>query len=266
MLKLSIAALGSAVLALGSISAASAADLAVKAPVLKAPPAPVVMPYNWNGFYVGGHVGYGWGDKDWSNTDAAGFPAGALGSDHPAGFLGGGQAGFNWVFSPQWLVGIEGQVSWTDADDSHVFPGVTARFSSKVDTLGTIAARLGYIWNNNWLWYVKGGAAFAHDKYHVSTTVPIVFNATTIPVGADLFSASETRWGWMIGAGVEWGFAPNWSAKVEYNFMDLGKERVAFGFAPPFPAGTVHFDIDQQIQVIKFGVNYHFTPWVVAKY
>jgi len=215
---------------------AMAADMG--RPVYKAPPAGALpVSYDWTGFYVGGHVGGGWADKSW--TDAFG-----LATSHTAdGFLGGGQVGFNYQIN-QFVLGVEGDVSWANlkggsTQNFGLAAPVTQSFNSEVDWTATLTGRLGFAFDR-WLVYGKGGVAWAHDKYST--------NFYTFPgtVGID-----ETRIGWTVGGGVEYAFAPNWSGKLEYNYMDFGSKNVSFA---PFTSTA----IDQQIHAVKFGINYKF--------
>jgi outer membrane immunogenic protein len=233
---------GAAMLSGGAI----AADMG--RPVYKAPPAGALpVAYDWTGFYIGGHVGYGWADKDW--RDAFG-----LATTHTAdGFLGGGQVGFNYQIN-QFVLGVEGDISWANlnGNSTAVFglaAPVTQSFNSEVDWTSTLTGRLG-IAIDRWLVYGKGGVAWAGDRYAT--------NRYTFPASVEI---SDTRWGWTAGAGVEYAFAPNWSAKLEYNYMDFGTK--AYSFAP----GT-STDIDQQIHAVKFGINYKFGGGgpIVARY
>jgi outer membrane immunogenic protein len=233
---------------LGCASAAFAADMPARMP-LKAPVAPIVAAYNWSGFYIGGHVGGVWGDKDW--RDDVGV---SLGSHDVSGFLGGGQIGFN-VQSGNWVFGIEGQASWTNADGRHDTP--TVFFTTEVKWLGTIAGRIGWA-QDRLLLYVKGGAAFARDEHAVGTNVTIVFANTTLNPGQVLWEGDKTRWGWMVGAGLEYGLSPNWSAKIEYNYMDFGDKDITFHTVAPLPPLTTVFNIDQRMHVVKAGINYRF--------
>jgi outer membrane immunogenic protein len=217
--------------------AATAAD--ISRPVYKAPPAGALpVAYDWTGFYVGGHVGYGWATKRWTD----GF--GLFDVSHDAdGFLGGGQAGFNYQIN-QFVFGVEGDFSWSGINGGSttgaiIGAPVGATFSSDIDWTSTVTGRLGIAFDR-WMIYGKGGVAFAHDRYNT--------NFYTFPLSTEV---SDTRIGWTAGAGVEYAFAPNWSAKLEYNYMDFGNRSVSF--AP----GTAT-DIDQQIHAVKFGVNYKF--------
>ena len=118
---------------------------------------------------------------------------------------------------------------------------------TNMNWLGTVAGRIGYAFNNVLL-YAKGGFAFANEDYLQSVT------GTGVVIA---LSEDETRTGWMVGAGVEYGFTPNWSFKVEYNYMDFGADvsnLVIPGTGVIFTAA----DIDQQLHVVKAGINYRF--------
>lgn len=227
------------------IAGASAADLG-RMPV-KAPPAPYVVPvYNWNGFYIGGHVGWGRTESSWSETFT-----GLSGDNSENGFLGGGQIGYNWQFN-NILLGIEGQISATDLSASRTFGpnviGDTMTASADLNWIASLTGRLGFT-ANNWLFYMKGGGAWAD----------VDANATVNIVGSGTFTGarSDTRSGWTIGGGAEWGFAPNWSALLEYQFYDFGDR----SFTPALaPAGT-NLTVESDIHTVKLGVNYRFGPW-----
>ncbi len=257
MNKALLAGAALAALAIGSLPAA-AADLAAR-PVYKAPVA-VPMIYNWSGFYIGGHVGYGWADSDWnqtfSSTPAVGFPNRSSGTAD--GFLGGGQIGVNWQ-SGMWVFGVEGDFSWTDANGCGR-QSVNVNFAgcSNSNWYATATGRLGVAFDRSLL-YVKGGAAFT-DQDHF-----ITFNGVTTTN-----TISDTRTGWTVGAGLEYAFWDNWSVKVEYNYLNFDRDNHSFTYtANTTPAGLVErYDVDQQVQIVKLGVNYRFN-WgapVVARY
>jgi outer membrane immunogenic protein len=130
------AVLGAVIAALTFAAPANAADVPVRGPIYKAAPAPV---YNWTGFYIGAHIGYGWGDAN------LGF--------QPDGFLGGIQAGYNWHLNRNWVFGIEGDFSATDMNDTVLGLNV------HVDYLASIRGRVGYTWDRMML-YGTGGVAF----------------------------------------------------------------------------------------------------------
>jgi outer membrane immunogenic protein len=227
---------------------AYAADLRVR----RAPaPAPVAVApaFDWTGFYIGGHVGWGHTDKEWRHTDP--FVDSIFVDRHSQadGFLGGGQIGFNWQTGAL-VLGVEGQFSWVDWDKDHRCVTFVVDFhcGHSVDWVATAAARLGFA-AANWLFYVKGGAAFIDEEFHIR--VPAA--ATTVLRSSD----NDGEVGWMVGVGIEYGFTPNWSAKVEYNFMDFGDREVRFVDTLGLGLDT-RFNIDQQVHVVKAGINYRF--------
>ncbi len=232
---------------------ALAADLPAGVPVK----APIVAPipyFSWTGCYVGGHVGYGWGRKSFSDPNGFNFaPPGVTIDDDTRGFLGGGQVGCNYQFAPNWVVGFEGDVSWAnikgDLTSDPFFSGKNQTVSAKTDWLATATGRVGYTWDR-WLLYAKGGAAWAHDKYNIHFPAFFIFPATD-------FAATETRLGWTVGAGIEWAFADNWSAKIEFDHYDFGSRRIDLVDPTPF-GGTFPGDIKQRIETVKFGINYRF--------
>jgi outer membrane immunogenic protein len=245
-------------LAVASVSgAASAADMPVAGPVYKVQ---TYAPYSWTGFYIGIHAGADWSSTDWH---APGTPNNAAlclacptssGSHDTSSWLAGGQLGYNYQIA--WFVGgVEAQISATSLQGSHTVPSFPAiTLHSKTDTVGTLAGRAGIAFDQA-LFFVKGGAAFAHDKYWSSVTG-----------GADLSSATDTRWGWMFGVGFEWAFFQNWSVKFEYDHMDFHKRRETLS---PVGPGAFPFDhdISETVDLVKVGLNYRFgySP-VVAKY
>jgi outer membrane immunogenic protein len=184
-----------------------AADLPVKAPVV--PPAPLA--YNWNGCYIGGNVGGTWGS---SNVNIPLYPANF--DIDSSSLIGGVHGGCNYMFAPNWVIGIEGDYAWTDLNDSAstINGPVGETFSVKWDAMATIRGRLGYAWNNS-LFYVTGGVAWSH-----------LDNAQYNPIAGGAVSATYT--GWVVGAGYEYGFTPNWIAGVEYLYADLGDKDFVF--------------------------------------
>ena len=230
----------------------SAADLGAR-PITKAPIAAPVALYNWSGFYIGGHVGGLFADKDWTDVTVPGFPI-VLGNHSPSGVAGCGQVGFNWQ-TGAWVFGVEGQFSWTNADDEHACVAplgiVLAVCRTEMNWVATAAGRIGYAFNNVLL-YAKGGGAWTDEDFFIAPSA-----LGTGLVATTVLANSHTRSGWMVGGGIEWGFTPNWSAKIEYNFMDFGTQRTAF--VDPVPAfGTTLVDIDQQVHLVKAGINYRF--------
>jgi outer membrane immunogenic protein len=238
MKKLFLASI--ALVALNAGGSALAADL-----VVKARPMPPPVPFSWTGFYIGAHLGGAWGSKDWADP-TNGLDEGVvnIGSHDVSGFIAGGQIGFNWQApGSNWVLGVEGQFSWADLPGDHGFTDNILK--TKVGWFGTVAGRLGYAFDRV-LVYAKGGFAFAHDKFeHADLDGGIIDH---VEVG------DQTRTGWMVGGGIEWALSGNWSLKGEYNYMNFAKKSVTL-VGPEF---AFLFDIDQQIHVAKFGINYRF--------
>jgi outer membrane immunogenic protein len=216
----------------------------------------VAQGFNWSGFYIGAHVGGGWGRKDW-NLDDFGF--GVLTHRHDVdGILAGGQLGFNWQVG-NFVFGAEGEASWADIEGNGACVFDTLDCRSKIRWLSSATGRLGFAWNAALL-YVKGGWAWAGERFDVTDTFGLL--------GGNLTSGDRTRSGPTIGGGVEWGFGPNWSAKIEYMFTDFGRKAHGFDFVGLGLAGDA--SIKQHLHTVKFGVNYRFNMFgagpVVASY
>ena len=252
----------SAAIIVGASPFASAADLPAKAPAAVYPvQAPIT---NWTGFYIGAHVGSGWGtssaDLSLDQFSAlAGTPISgnlALGSTSVNGVLYGGQLGYNWQLG--WVVlGIEGSISGADIDGSAACIAVIP-CSSKTDMIATVTGRIGGLMiGNNLLGYIKGGWAWKDTEYNLGTGVS--FGGTSVSLAA---TNSDTRTGYVVGAGLEYNFAPNWSGFIEYNYMDFGRDDLAFNVNITAPGTnfntTVTSSVDDRLHVIKAGVNYKF--------
>ena len=236
---------------LGLTGAAFAADMPVKAP-----PAPAV--YNWTGIYGGVHLGFGGGIKDWGGIN---FLAN--------GPIAGVQVGANQQIG-NFVLGVEADASWSGIKGRQ-FEEVTVPFSpslfqatinSRVENLQTLAVRFGLA-ADRWLIYVKGGVARAHERHEQHQFNSIV--GVPLPQIVHLVGY-ENRTGSMIGIGTEYGFLGNWSAKVEYNFVDFSLEPriVQWGTLTNFlgvtsPVGTTQ-NIFERFHLVKFGVNYRFGP------
>ena len=241
--------LGGAALSLLTVSAV-AADLGPEMP-LKAPLAPV--PFTWTGCYAGGQAGGGWGQKNL--TDDAGIlsPITGFASANLAisGYSLGGQIGCDYQFAPNWVLGIEGAAAGGNIGGKSAvaqpggIPGDSASFHDTTDLLTSVTARVGYAWDR-WLLYAKGGAAWADDRYSASGG----FLGTPFD-----FEASENRFGWTAGAGIEWAFCNDWSVKLEYDYYGFGSRSVTFIDANTGNVGPLN--INQNIQVVKIGLNFH---------
>jgi outer membrane immunogenic protein len=231
-----------ALVALGATVPALAADLGTR-PYTKAPPAYAAPIYNWTGFYIGGHVGGAFGGND----NFGGFGL----NNNDGRLLGGLQVGADYQFAPNWVVGVEGQYSWLGNNGGTALPGGYV-YTNNQRALGSVTGRVGYTWGAGLL-YVKGGYAYSDNNENLTLG--------GVPAGFAFDSGHSN--GYTVGAGLEYMFAPNWSAKVEYQYYDFGRSRfIAPG--PLVPFGSFRTDD----QTVKAGVNYHFN-WsspVVARY
>jgi outer membrane immunogenic protein len=151
------------------------------------------------------------------------------------------QTGFNYQVG-RWVFGIEGDIGWTNAnhDAFLAFGGGCCNFHTELDWVATLTSRIGYAWDR-WMLYGKGGVAWANTNFGT--------DLFTFPI---LLSSDKTRTGWVLGVGVEYAFWDNWTAKLEYNYMDFGSENFVF---VGFPVG---FNVDNNVQTVKFGINYKF--------
>jgi outer membrane immunogenic protein len=236
---------------------AGAADLAAR-PYTKAPVAPVAAVYDWTGFYIGANGGGGWARKCFDVVPVAGAVLAPEGCHDATGAVAGGQIGYRWQ-SAAWVFGLEAQGDWADLSASTrsgqfiLVPGDTT-FNTRVRSFGLFTGQVGWAWNNALL-YVKGGAAVTDDRYeHRFFATNVVFDR-----------ASETRWGAAVGAGVEYGFTPNWSVGVEYDHLFMGNRNLNF----TTPAGGLLATVDrirQDVDVVTARINYRFGGPVVARY
>jgi outer membrane immunogenic protein len=220
------------------VCSAQAADLprrpapAPVAPVAYAPPV-----YNWSGFYVGGNIGAGFADSSWTDPFT-----GAHDTFNKSGFLGGGQVGANVQFNAL-VLGIEGDFDWTGLKGSgHDSLGNT--IGTNTQWTSTVTGRVGAAFDRL-LVYGKGGVAFAHDHDSLND------------IAGGAATTSLTRTGWTAGAGLEYAFAPNWSAKIEYDYLGFGSETVNL---PTTVFPTYSSSASLNIQEVKAGINFKFGP------
>lgn len=185
---------------------------------------------NWAGFYVGIQGGYGWGDT------AHSIP----GFSTPNGDMEGGLFGITWGTNWQrgnWVYGTESDFSFTSIDGDAPSGCAPGNCFTDIRNLSTSRARLGYAMDNR-LIYVTGGLAYGTVRAGIHDS------------GID---DDKTRFGWALGAGLEWAFAPRWSLKVEYLHVDLGDRH-------HFDAGGDRVDVDVTADIARIGVNYNLGP------
>jgi outer membrane immunogenic protein len=224
---------------------AMAADMM---PLYKAAP---VAPFTWAGGYMGVHLGGAWSSTAFGDTESVFLPmAGDSGKLTAAGIAGGGQIGWNFIVFPNWLGGVEVDVSGSDLKGSAtIMPtpgGGTVGWTDKVDAFGTMRGRAGYI-AGNWLFYGTGGLGWAYDKF-ARTQTAAGFNA---PPAGLVISEVPNPTGWVAGGGVEWAYARNWTAKVEYLHFDLMSSNTV---TPLITVNQNHLLID----TVRVGINYLF--------
>jgi outer membrane immunogenic protein len=250
MRKFLLGAVG--LLALGMTVPASAADLAAR-PYTKAPPVMIPAIYDWSGFYIGLNGGWGSSRNCWDAMPLGVF-AGREGCHDATGGVAGGQIGYRWQYA-SWVFGLEAQGDWADLRGTNQSLFIAADTNrSRIDAFGLFTGQVGYAWNNALL-YVKGGGAVTSDRFDVFTTLGNALVAT---------GTANNQWGGTVGAGVEFGFAPNWSAGVEYDHLFMGNQTVNF----TTPAGTL-FNSDrvrQDVDLVTVRVNYRWGGPVIAKY
>ena len=245
MIKQTVAiALGALSLA-ATMSGATAADLGPYRPgpapeAFYEPPAEKT----WRGFYVGINGGYAWGSND-PVIVTGGSASGAMAAIDPEGWLGGGQIGYNAQFG-RFVLGVEADMQGGNIEGTTAgiigAPPFAASASSELNWLSTIRARAG-VSTGPVLLYATGGVAFADMDY------ALVGTDGTIAAGGD------TLTGYAVGGGLEWAFAPNWSLKSEYLYVDLGDARIAGvdGGGAPISAS-----FDNSFHTIRAGLNYRF--------
>ena len=215
---------------------AVAADMTLKAPVTK-------TVYDWTGFYFGGHFGYGGGSLGPGTNPLP--EQGVLLPHSATGLIGGYQAGYSRQFSNRVVLGIEADASFTSPLDR---PALTpAPFNTTIDYTGTLRGRIGYAFGS-WMPYLTGGFAWGHTHVNINDAA-----------GDPISSPGQYHTGWTVGAGAEFAVSGNWSAKAEYNYIDLSRRMYDLsGFGLP------GINVDPHIHLVKLGLNYRFgdTPWI----
>jgi opacity protein-like surface antigen len=197
------------------------------------PPIPI---YNWTGFYVGANLGGAWA----SGTLSDSFTGGSV-TASSSGVIGGGQLGYNFQ-NGNFVFGAEWVFDGTSLDASGSAGPLSA--TAKTNWVSTLAARFGWAASNNWLWYGKAGGGWAHNE----ATVTNFFNGTQV-------TGSNTNSGWLLGVGIQYAFAPNWSAKLEYDYLALDTWTLnSTVFAP----NADQLSITRKIDTLTAGINYKF--------
>ena len=217
--------------AMGIGGSAYAADVYVP-PVEASVAVPAPAAWDWTGFYLGLNAGYGWGLSDCvsCSPDANDFGI--------AGLFAGGQLGVNWQVGGL-VLGVEADAQWSGisgscsgAGDCNGPPQTTTQ---SIDWFGTVRGRVGFA-AGQWMPYVTGGWAWGHGT------------RTTTSGGGDTATANHS--GWAAGAGVEWMMAQGWTAKLEYQYINLGPAQYVFpNIGGPDPT------VSLSTSTIRIGVN-----------
>jgi outer membrane immunogenic protein len=271
---------------------AFAADIAVKA----SPPAPAPV-YNWTGWYAGVNAGASFGNVKTEFSAApitltarplafttAGFAD--SNTEYPDGFIGGGQIGYNWQISPIWVVGLEADIQGALEKDSNnlndpfnlfenskltggpatVTGTAVTNYTTKIDWVGTVRARLGYLWGDGKvLSYVTGGLAYGKVDLEGTSTVSGI--AGSFPPFSITYAIghSHVNSGWVVGYGTEGKvLIPGWTYKIESLYIDLGSldassltPGIASGIFMP-TGGQVATHTHFRDAILRAGLNYQF--------
>jgi outer membrane immunogenic protein len=232
---------------------------------------------NWSGFYAGANVGYGWGNNDMSVADVSPDPGDSGISPTPQsvgnrsnGVIGGGQIGYNWQIG-SFVSGLEADIQGSGikgtaqsrlatfelGDPTAVGSGTSEQ---KLSWFGTVRGRVGVTVTPDLLLFGTGGLAYGNVSHSGNTAFTFTDQSNTFgfPV-----QSSQTKIGWAAGAGAEWMFARNWSAKVEYLHIDLGSSSavggiVLNGIPDPAFGDAVAYHWHNTFDTVRVGVNYHF--------
>ncbi len=237
-----------ALLAMGATGSAVAADLPARA-YTKAPDL-VPLAYDWSGVFVGVNGGWGTASRCFDSTGPT--VIGPDGCHNATGGFAGAQAGYRWQ-TGSWVWGFEAQGDWADLRGSNIslITGNTNR--SRIDAFGLFTGQVGYAWNTALLYFKAGGAVIA-DRNDIFSGAAVL--AT---------SAGDNRWGGTVGAGIEFSFAPNWSAALEYNHLFIANANTAF--TNPIGGTLISSDrIRGDADLVSVHVNYRWGGPVVAKY
>jgi outer membrane immunogenic protein len=250
--------------ALAALSAQPAMSADLARPVYR--PAPVVPFFSWTGFYIGANVGGVWSTSETTFTaNPAFFTSAALISADGSpslkstGLMGGAQAGYNWQTGAI-VLGLEADINATKSHHSSsitrgAVPGLPLGFTVSEDIksnwLFTLRPRVGVAFDRTMI-YATGGLAVANFNFTQSSAFP------DCPCGIT-GTASGTKTGWTVGGGAEFAFAPMWSVKVEYLYVDLGKRSFADNLgAFGFPDASFTHETHLRENIVRLGINYRF--------
>jgi high affinity Mn2+ porin len=241
-----------------ALSAAQPTDETPQPPAMPVTPG---EPYDWAGFYVGGHLGVAWGNSNWTASPGISGTTDLFQKidtfDNGGSFFGGLQGGFNYMLPNRVLLGAEADASFPawptlptgpnpfgfSIGGSSGFNSPTSgpvSFAETVQSFGTLRGRIGYA-PGDWLFYATGGFAWTYDQQSLTQ---ISTSNTDTPY--------RWRFGGVVGAGIEAPIAPQWTLRLEYLFTDYGKSTTRFF------AGGQSVDSNFRLQELRLGLNYQF--------
>lgn len=228
-------------------------------PAYAPPPEYVPMPppsvrafHDWTGFYVGGNVGGGWATTK-SEFSAGGFNFATATNSLP-GVIGGVQAGYNWQTGPS-VLGVEADFQFSSQRGSLSAPtcptptcavATSATYTQKMPWFGTVRGRAGFA-QDGWMAYATAGYAYAR----LDTDATATAGAVTATV-----SDRGMRSGWTAGAGIEVALTRNWSARMEYLYMDFGRKNVTWTFNGIATPITDQIKLNDNL--VRAAVSYRF--------
>jgi len=256
MRKFLLGAFASAAIAAPGLAADLPATTYTKSPM-------VAEVWDWTGFYIGLQGGFGWGTSQetfFNQPNTAGLFAGTQNYDFSGG-IAGGVVGFNWQ-SGAWVFGVEADYNWSNLNGNsrEINAGLGDTYFTNVKSLGDVKGRVGWTTNawdttgNRMLVYVDGGVAFGQVEHH--------YDAGLNGGAANTFIATASRTGWTAGVGLEYMFTRNFTGRLEFDWVDLGRSTIQYDPT----VITNRSEWRDSFGVVKVGVNYKFGGPVVAKY
>lgn len=259
---------------------------------------PLANEYHWNGLYLGANAGYWWSQKNTVNTVGSSnfinplFPLGtseisnalaSIGtnrfSSDISGFIGGGQAGYNYQVREKLVVGIDADIDGLTQSQSSIVSRIipVANFSEtytstltvkkRINWLGTMRGKLGLLLHPSLLVYGVGGFAYGGVSLNELFIASESLGSLSYPTVVAKNNLSKTRAGWIAGAGIEWMFKSQWSAKIEYAYYDLGTLNSSIvlnqinnlGVTPTlWGSASIHSSMKFVAEAVRIGLNYHF--------
>lgn len=231
--------------------------------------------YTFRGFYVGANVGGAWGNGDTHFTPLPDVPtffdlAPTTLSPDPTGFMGGGQAGYNWVADNNFMFGLETDFQGANLDGTQTVTPITDSTGApepagtflmahhETNWLGTLRARAGYVAGERWLLYGTGGLAYGHVKWAATTDYSAVcVGCLTYPAAFD-----DNKVGWTGGGGIEFLMGHHWTIGGEYLYYDLGDDKFVADSVPANAGcgGTcqVQYDVNSSGNIFRGKLNFKF--------